>query len=74
MGRTVPDGQQFGDPAAAAKAMLTVLDSQGPPAHLRLGSDALPLVGQARAVFDAETAGWAKLSVSTDYPAGREIP
>jgi NAD(P)-dependent dehydrogenase (short-subunit alcohol dehydrogenase family) len=72
--RLAADGQQLGDPAAAARAMFAVLDSESPPAHLILGSDARRLVGQARAGFDAETARWAKLSESTDYPDGRQIP
>lgn len=38
--REQKSGHQLGDPAKAAQAMLDVIDSNSPPAHLLLGSDA----------------------------------
>ncbi|MFS7877422.1 oxidoreductase [Streptomyces asiaticus] len=46
--RKAKDGNQTGDPARAAKALLTVLDAEDPPVHLVLGSDALRLIEQGR--------------------------
>src|SRR5690606_25849798 len=37
--RQEKSGKQLGDPKKAARAMLEVIDSQHPPAHLLLGSD-----------------------------------
>ncbi len=44
--REEKSGKQLGDPAKAARAMLTAIYSDSPPAHLLLGSDALSLVRQ----------------------------
>ena len=71
--REAASGNQLGDPAKAAQAVLTVIDSPAPPAHLVLGSDALRLVGGARAVVDGEIEAWADLSRSTDLPGGAQI-
>jgi len=71
--REAASGNQLGDPAKAAEAVLAVIDSPTPPAHLVLGSDALRLVGGARAVVDAEIEAWADLSRSTDLPGGAQI-
>ena len=66
-------GQQLGDPAQAGRALLTLVEAEKPPTHLILGSDALRLVADSRASFDAETAAWSELSKSTDYPDGEQI-
>ncbi|MFJ2767196.1 oxidoreductase [Streptomyces sp. NPDC087300] len=66
-------GRQLGDPAGAGRALLAVVEAEAPPTHLILGSDALRLVADARAAFDAETAAWDELSRSTDYPDGEQI-
>ncbi|WGI24272.1 hypothetical protein QEN58_13105 [Halomonas alkaliantarctica] len=42
--RIEKSGQQLGDPAKAARAMLNAIASDTPPEHLLLGSDALALV------------------------------
>lgn len=59
-------GHQLGDPQKAARAMLTVIASPNPPAHLLLGSDALALVRDKlqRTVESIEQ--WEALSRSTD--------
>jgi NAD(P)-dependent dehydrogenase (short-subunit alcohol dehydrogenase family) len=62
-------GTQPGDPVRAAKAILTAVEADHPPALLILGTDAL---GAIHAVIDAqlaELAAWEKTSRSTDFPA-----
>jgi NAD(P)-dependent dehydrogenase (short-subunit alcohol dehydrogenase family) len=66
--RIAAAGRQPGDPARAAQAVLSVIDSPAPPAHLVLGSDALQLVASGRAAVDRDIAEWAELSHSTDFP------
>ncbi|GAA3869792.1 oxidoreductase [Leifsonia kafniensis] len=71
--REAANGNQLGDPAKAAQAVLAVLDSDNPPAHLLLGSDALRLVTAGRAAFTAEIEQWSELSRSTDLVGGAQI-
>jgi NAD(P)-dependent dehydrogenase (short-subunit alcohol dehydrogenase family) len=61
-------GNQPGDPARAAQAIIGVVESPDPPLLLLLGSDAL---GAFRAVVDAQRSeldAWEPTSVSTDFP------
>jgi NAD(P)-dependent dehydrogenase (short-subunit alcohol dehydrogenase family) len=60
-------GQQQGDPAKAAQAMLKLVESEKPPAHLLLGTDALRLVGEKLAALQREIAEWEPLSRTTDF-------
>ncbi|MDX3853937.1 oxidoreductase [Streptomyces sp. AK02-01A] len=71
--RRTASGQQLGDPAKAAAAVLHVLDVPRPPAHLVLGSDALRLVRAGREAVDHDLDAWEDLSRSTDFPVGAEI-
>jgi NAD(P)-dependent dehydrogenase (short-subunit alcohol dehydrogenase family) len=71
--RLQASGNQLGDPAKAAVAVLQVLDSTDPPRHLVLGSDALRLIGAARQTVDQEIGKWESLSRTTDFPDGRQI-
>lgn len=64
--RQQKSGKQLGDPAKAAQAMLDVIDSPSPPAHLLLGSDAIGLVRQKLSDLSAEINQWEALSRSTD--------
>lgn len=60
------DGTQPGDPVKAARALITAVGSDSPPALLLLGTDA---VGAFTAVLDsqrAELEAWRSLSTSTD--------
>jgi short-subunit dehydrogenase len=59
-------GKQLGDPDKAAKAMLQILESDAPPVHLLLGSDALALVREKAAGLLEELARWERLTCSTD--------
>lgn len=68
--RQAKDGKQAGDPARAAKALLQVLDSDKPPVHLVLGSDAVRLVEQGQRQLADDLAAWSDLSASTDFAAG----
>lgn len=64
--REEKSGKQLGDPVKAARAMLAVIDSTNPPAHLLLGSDALKLVRDKLAGTEASIDEWEQLTVSTD--------
>lgn len=71
--RMKASGHQLGNPAKAAKAILTILAEAEPPAHLVLGSDALRLIGSARAEVDADIRKWESLSRSTDFADGAQL-
>ena len=64
--REKKNGQQLGDPVKAARAMLVVIDSAAPPAHLLLGSDALTLVREKLSALAEEINTWETLTRSTD--------
>lgn len=64
--RQQKSGQQLGDPAKAARAMLKLIASDQPPAHLLLGSDALNLVRQKLSDLTAEIDRWEPVTCSTD--------
>jgi len=64
--REEKSGQQLGDPVKAARAMLDVIASDHPPAHLLLGSDALGLVRGKLAAFAEEMEAWETVTRSTD--------
>jgi NAD(P)-dependent dehydrogenase (short-subunit alcohol dehydrogenase family) len=67
--RAQRSGKQPGDPAKAAQAILTLVGSPRPPAHLLLGSDALTLVRDKLAQLGSEFDTWEALTRSTDSPA-----
>jgi NAD(P)-dependent dehydrogenase (short-subunit alcohol dehydrogenase family) len=56
-----------GDPARAARAILTLADMPEPPLRLLLGTDALFLAHMIAAERAAEDAKWRPLSASTDF-------
>ncbi|WP_099024725.1 oxidoreductase [Mycolicibacterium palauense] len=66
-------GNQLGDPAKAAQAVLSILDLDEPPAHLVLGSDALRLISAARDAVDDDIRRWETLSRSTDFADGAQL-
>ncbi|WP_296188820.1 oxidoreductase [Pseudomonas sp. UBA1879] len=59
-------GKQPGDPVKAANAILTLIASDAPPAHLLLGSDALKLVRDKLEQLQAEITAWEAVTKSTD--------
>ncbi|WP_328376827.1 oxidoreductase [Streptomyces sp. NBC_00440] len=71
--RQKADGRQLGNPARAADALLRVLDTPDPPAHLVLGSDALRLVRAGREAVDHDLDTWEDLTLSTDFPQSDEM-
>jgi NAD(P)-dependent dehydrogenase (short-subunit alcohol dehydrogenase family) len=64
--RQARSGKQLGDPAKAAKAILTLVELPEPPAHLLLGSDALALVREKLAAMAVDIDTWESLTRSTD--------
>ena len=64
--RQEKSGKQLGDPQKAAKAILQLIGSEKPPAHLLLGSDALALVRAKLAELSAEMDAWEAVTLSTD--------
>ncbi|WP_444756641.1 oxidoreductase [Pseudomonas sp. A014] len=60
-------GNQPGDPAKAAAAILALVESPNPPAHLLLGSDALRLVEEKLADLRADIDAWKAVTLSTDF-------
>jgi NAD(P)-dependent dehydrogenase (short-subunit alcohol dehydrogenase family) len=70
--RNAKSGNQTGDPAAAARALLTVLESPNPPVHLVLGPDALRVLEQGRQSFQTDLDAWMGLTMSTDFPADEQ--
>lgn len=59
-------GKQLGDPTKAAHAILTLIASDTPPAHLLLGSDALELVRNKLSSLSEEIKTWEAVTRSTD--------
>ena len=65
--RQAKSGNQPGDPARAAQALLALVASDEPPVRLYLGADALELVGAKIESMKTEIAAWEALSRSTDF-------
>ena len=59
-------GKQLGDPRKAAQAMLRIIASDTPPAHVLLGSDALEMVRGKLTALGQELDHWEALTRSTD--------
>jgi NAD(P)-dependent dehydrogenase (short-subunit alcohol dehydrogenase family) len=68
-GRQAKSGNQPGDPAKAAQALLALVEADAPPVRLFLGEDALGLVDQKLGGMKAELAAWDALSRSTSFAA-----
>lgn len=60
-------GHQPGDPIKAAEAILKLVESEAPPTHLLLGSDAVRLVREKLALLNREIDTWEEVSQSTDF-------
>lgn len=65
--RQAKSGNQPGDPARAAQALLALVDAPTPPTRLFLGEDALALVAQKLDSMRDELAAWEALSRSTSF-------
>ncbi|MBO9546347.1 oxidoreductase [Caulobacter sp.] len=60
-------GQEPGDPAKAAQAILTIADAESPPMHLLLGEDALKYAGYAAQGLSTDIETWKDLSLSIGF-------
>jgi len=67
--RQAKSGNQPGDPAMAAKALLALVEANDPPVRLFLGGDALALVDAKLDAMKAELTAWDTLSRSTSFAA-----
>lgn len=63
-------GQQPGDPARAAEAMIKVVESAKPPLRLPLGEVALGRIRGKLKSMTAELDAWEAVSLATSFPAG----
>lgn len=61
-------GNEPGDPARMARAIVDVVGAEEPPRRLLLGSDALEIALDAEEARLTEARTWAHLSRSTDHP------
>jgi NAD(P)-dependent dehydrogenase (short-subunit alcohol dehydrogenase family) len=61
------NGKQRGDPAKAAQAMIKLVKSDNPPAHLLLGPDAYQMVRDKLASLEKEIEAWQDVTLSTDF-------
>ena len=65
-------GNEPGDPAKAAQAIMTIVNEANPPLRLLLGKDAVLLARRIDQAKLAETDRWEQLSSSTDFDDGEE--
>ena len=61
-------GNQSGDPARAAQALLAVVDVKQPPLHVLLGSDALRRARENLDTLIEEMDRWEEVTRGTDFP------
>jgi NAD(P)-dependent dehydrogenase (short-subunit alcohol dehydrogenase family) len=66
-GRLAKSGNQPGDPAKAAQALLALIEADHAPVRLFLGDDALGLVDQKLDMMKTEMAAWDAVSRSTNF-------
>ncbi|MFT4277466.1 MAG: oxidoreductase [Rhodopseudomonas sp.] len=65
--RQAKSGNQPGDPAKAAQALLKLVEAEHPPTRLFLGDDALGLVKQKLETMNIELDAWDALARSTSF-------
>jgi NAD(P)-dependent dehydrogenase (short-subunit alcohol dehydrogenase family) len=65
--RQVKSGNQPGDPAKAAQALLKLVAAENPPVRLCLGADALKLIKDKIEAMTTEIQAWDDVSRSTDF-------
>jgi NAD(P)-dependent dehydrogenase (short-subunit alcohol dehydrogenase family) len=63
------NGTQSGDPARAARVIVSVVGNDDPPRRLLLGAAAVAQARDAGAARTAELEQWAELSGSADFPS-----
>lgn len=62
-------GRQRGDPRKAAAAVLELVESHNPPAHLLLGPDAMADATEKLRAYQRDFDAWSRLTLSTDFDA-----
>ncbi len=67
-GDVTEDGHQPGDPARAAQAIITAVQSPGTPLMLVLGPDALTWFRDAMKELSTDVDAWEQTSLSTSFP------
>jgi NAD(P)-dependent dehydrogenase (short-subunit alcohol dehydrogenase family) len=67
--RAANASNQPGDPARAARVIVTTVNGEDLPMRLLLGAGAVSLVRTAAELRAAETEKWAAISASADFPA-----
>ncbi|UPG94553.1 oxidoreductase [Luteibacter aegosomatissinici] len=65
--RMAKDGNQPGNPYEAARVLMDIVDSDNPPRHLVLGSDAVETVRKQLGETTRQLDIWDPVSRSTDY-------
>lgn len=60
------NGSQPGDPAAAAKAIIDLIDQEKPPVRLVLGNYATTVLSKKLAAQESELAAWRDIGIATD--------
>ncbi|HEY9681512.1 MAG TPA: oxidoreductase [Drouetiella sp.] len=60
-------GKQPGDPAKAGRAVISLIESTAPPAHLLLGNDAFEFVNRELSELHSEFAQWEAVTRSTNF-------
>jgi NADP-dependent 3-hydroxy acid dehydrogenase YdfG len=65
------DGQQPGDPARAAQAMIKITEVAQPPLRLVLGADALDMIRKKLAGMTQELNAWEATTNATAFPAAK---
>ncbi|MBV8330684.1 MAG: oxidoreductase [Verrucomicrobia bacterium] len=65
--RVAKSGKQPGDPAKAGRAVITLIESPAPPAHLLLGPDAFEFVDKDLHALRSEFAQWETVTRSTNF-------
>lgn len=67
------DGQQPGNPAKAAQAIIQAVESPNPPMRLALGTDAMSLIQDKLESVKTGLEDWQQVTVSTDYTDNQAI-
>ncbi|GCF11529.1 oxidoreductase [Dictyobacter arantiisoli] len=65
-------GNEPGNPAKAAQAIITIVNEEKPPLRLLLGKDAVQIARSVDQAKLAETERWEKLSTSTNFDDHQE--
>jgi NAD(P)-dependent dehydrogenase (short-subunit alcohol dehydrogenase family) len=64
------NGKQPGDPVAAARLILDLIDEEKPPFRLVIGNYATSMMTKKLASYGSELEAWKERGLATDFPAG----